>query len=93
MLLAMNDVVSFGRFEGDSKIITLVSTAHSDLEVDVPVWQLDIADDEVIERLLYSYEDKYNVGKVDYKVEGGNLHVKITPESAMMFRVKKREVE
>ncbi len=92
MLIAMNNVVSFGRFEEDSKIITLVSTAHSDMEVDIPVWQLDISDDDTMERLLYSYEDKYNVGKVDYNVEGGSLHVKITPESAMMFRVKKNRV-
>jgi len=88
MLIAARDIVCYGRFEGNNKLITIVNSANNEMQVDIPVWQLDISDDETMERIMYSYDDKYNVGKVNYEVSGGVMHVTMAPESAMLFRVK-----
>jgi len=88
-LIARDNLVCYSRFSENSKVITLINTSLTNMEIDIPVWKVDISDGDTIERILYSHGDKYNMGKVDYIVENGMLHVNISGEGAMIFRAKK----
>lgn len=82
------NMVAYGRFLEDNKVAVIVNNNGEDKTVHIPVWQLGVTDDEEMERLMLSMENSYNVGKMTYKVEDGNLEVTMPRFSAAIFRNK-----
>lgn len=89
MLSWEHNMLSYGRFEGDNVIAVVVNNSADEKEFSIPVWQLGVDDGEIMERLIATYKDSYNVGAIDTKVEDGNITAKMQAVSAAVFRLKK----
>lgn len=83
------NMLSYGRFEGDNIIAVIVNNGTDEKEYSIPVWQLGVEDGQIMERLIVSHRDSYNVGKTDTKTDGGNIVVKMKGVSAAVFRLKR----
>lgn len=82
------DILSYGRFYGDNIVAVLINNSKEEKTVDIPVWQLGMEDDEIMNRIMLSFKELYNAGAVPYKVENGTITVTIPAESGAVFRKK-----
>lgn len=87
-LLGEKDLISYGRFYGDNKLVVVVNNSDEVKEVDIPVWEIGIDDKDVMERLMMTHENGYNVGKMEYTVTNYHLKIEIPPISSMVLRKK-----
>jgi len=87
-LYSEHSVLIYGRFLGDNKLVTIVNNSNQEKELKVPVWQIGGLDNEILERLLLSGKDSYNVGKVPYIIADGNAIIRMPSKAAGIFRVK-----
>jgi alpha-glucosidase len=87
-LLGDYNVIAYGRFLEENIIAVAVNNNGEDREIRIPVWQLGIKDGDVMESLIVSSRDSYNVGATEYTVTNGELIVKLCGFSAGMYRKK-----
>lgn len=78
-------ILMYGRMEGDNRLAVAVNNLDHETELDIPVWQLGIADGSRMRRLMNTSENGYNVGAVDYDVEEGVIHVEMEAYSSMIL--------
>lgn len=83
-------VLSYGRFYGDNVIAVLINNSEEKKEMEIPVWQLGIQDEDTMERIMLTREEMYNAGSVEYDVANGMISVEVPPEAAMVFRKMRR---
>jgi alpha-glucosidase len=83
-----NGMVMYGRFESGSVVVTAVNNSDVDMDIDIPVWQLGIKDEDIMERLLTMKGIQYNIGKVDAPVENGYIHTTIHGKGGLVYRRK-----
>lgn len=84
-LLAGRQLIAYGRFFGDSVCAIVVNNRAQEREVLVPVWQLGLTDGEIMTRHMMTYETGYNVGKLDYTVQDGEVAMTMPPLSAVLL--------
>ena len=82
------NVLGYGRFLNNNKIAVIINNNGEHKTIRIPVWQIGISDADVVERILLSEQETYNVGKVEYRVKNGILEVVMPPFSAGIFRNK-----
>lgn len=82
------NVVAYGRFLENNILAVAANNNDVEKEIRIPVWQLGVSDDSVMESLIVSSRDSYNVGKVDYPVVNGELVVRLQGFSAAIYRRK-----
>lgn len=82
------NVISYGRFLEENVIAVVVNNNGEDRELKIPVWQLGVEDGAVMESLMVSSRDAYNVGCTDYVVSNGEITVKLCGFSAAIYRKK-----
>lgn len=91
MLYAANNVLAYGRFEGDEQIVVVLNNAKELKEVTVPVWLAEVPMKGRMERLIYTYEDGYTVEPDGYLVENGEIVLNMGQHSAVVMRSKRIE--
>lgn len=84
-LLGEKDVLSYGRFYEDNKLVVVVNNSNESKKIDIPVWEIGIDDGDVMQRLIMTNKVGYNVGKMDFIVTSYHLKVEIPPISSMVF--------
>ena len=82
------NVVAYGRFLEENILTIVVNNNSNEKEIKVPVWQLGVYDGDIMESLMISNHDSYNVGKVDYLVKDGKITVTLPGFGAGIFRKK-----
>lgn len=82
------NIIAYGRFLGDNIIAVVINNNDIEKEIKIPVWQIGAADGDVMESLMISNRDSYNVGRMDYPVSNGKLAVRLSAFSAGIFRKK-----
>lgn len=88
-LLAGRQLIAYGRFFEDSKCVIIVNNRSFEREVEIPVWQIGIDDEDLIVRVMLTYTEGYNVGLLSYKSEGGILKLLMMENSAILLKVQK----
>jgi alpha-glucosidase len=83
-----NGTLMFGRFLGDNKLMTVVNHKDTSFWMDVPVWTIGVEDGAVMERIMQTERDIYNVGALPFEVVNGVVHVEMPARSAAIFRAK-----
>ena len=78
------DILAYGRFYEDN-IVAVVITIPKTKEMEVPVWQLGIQEDGIMNRIMLSNKELYNAGTVPYNVTEGKLVVNMPEKAAAVF--------
>ena len=79
-------LLAYGRFTEEEKIVVVVNNGDSSRTVSVPVWRLGVPMSGAMERLLYSYETGYTTEAERYQVQEGNIHLNMGRFSAIVIR-------
>jgi alpha-glucosidase len=94
ILIGADHLLAYGRFDRDNQAVVVVNNGEYDRTVIVPVWQLGIPDGVgVLKRILCTWEQGYNVGRVLADVRDGYLKFQTGPMSAHLFVAGKYEYE
>ncbi len=90
-LVAEQGVIAYGRFQsgerkgGESRCVVAVNTDAEPRFVRIPVWQIGVKNDQVMQRRMMTYEEGYNVGCVDFLVKDGAVEIEIPPVGSMVL--------
>lgn len=87
-LYGEKDLISYGRFFENNKLVVVVNNSSVNKEVEIPVWEIGVEDGDIMERLIMTNENGYNVGRLDYLVENHYLKINIPAISSIVFRKK-----
>ena len=85
-LLGEYNIIAYGRFLNDNILAIAINNNDSEREIHIPVWQLGVRDNSIMESLMVSSRDTYNVGKVVYVVVNGEIIVRLPGFSAAIYR-------
>lgn len=77
--------LAYGRFDRTGQAIIAVNNNKVGLEVEIPVWQAEVAEDAVLVRVMQTTAQGYNVGQVTACVKQGVLKVFLTPQTAAVY--------
>lgn len=85
-LLGEYNVIAYGRFLNDNILAVAINNNDTERKIHIPVWQLGVKDNNIMESLMVSSRDTYNVGKVEYVVVNGEIVVRLPGFSAAIYR-------
>ncbi|MBQ8185228.1 MAG: glycoside hydrolase family 13 protein [Lachnospiraceae bacterium] len=91
-LSTSDQLVAFGRFDGENQLITVLNNQEQEVTAQVAVWEANVPEHAVLERQIFSWEDGFTAERVECPVAGGQLQVTMPPHSAMVFSGKKIEL-
>lgn len=78
--------LSYGRFSEENQIVVVVNNGREEKEINIPVWQAGVPRTAFMERLMMTLENGFSMGGATYRVEKGNLYLKVPPICAMILR-------
>lgn len=78
--------ISFARFTSNEQVIVVINSNTNAITVDIPVWIAGVPMNCNLERAILTNEVGYSIMPTDIKVEGGNLHVELTPLSGIVYK-------
>ena len=86
-LAADRHLIAYGRMRGSNQCVVVVNNAEEGRRVEVPVWELGIADGQELRRVMLTHSEGYNAGIEKYKVEEGKLVLDMPGCSGALFSV------
>lgn len=84
-LLVGKHMIAYGRFSGENRAVAAVNSGSGSLQLEIPVWQIGITDQDVVTREMLTSPKGYNVGCIDYPVKDGMLQVTLETQSGVLF--------
>ena len=63
------NVLAYGRFLGEDRIVAIINNRSELTEVTVPVWRVEVPIKCRMKRLIYSYSDGYTIEDEEYPVD------------------------
>lgn len=91
MLYWADNILAYGRFQGDEQIVVVLNNSKELREVTVPVWMAEVPVTGRMERLLYSYEEGYTVEPDVYLIHSGEVVLNMGRHSALVMRTKRED--
>ena len=82
------NVLAYGRFLGEDRIVASINNRSELTEVTVPVWQVEVPMKCRMKRLIYSYSDGYTIEDEEYLVDDGEVVVNMGAHSALILGMK-----
>lgn len=86
MLAWRENILAYGRFNDDEKIVVVINNGDSLEEVIVPVWRTGAPMEGRMRRLIYSYRESYTTHYEEYIVKDGELVVNMGAYSALVLK-------
>lgn len=87
-LLGVHKILAYGRFMEDNKLVVAVNSNYEEAWLDIPVWEIGIYNGSDMEQLILTFDNGYNIGRVNYRVENRSLRILLPPVSAAVYRMK-----
>lgn len=81
-----NNVLAYGRFQGDDQVIVVLNNSKDLKEITVPVWKAEVPMKGRMKRLIYTYEEGYTTDYDEYIVENGEVVLNMGRHSAVVMR-------
>ncbi|MCR5580470.1 MAG: glycoside hydrolase family 13 protein [Pseudobutyrivibrio sp.] len=78
--------ISYARFTANEQVIVVVNSNGTNAELDIPVWIAGVPLNGTLERTIMTNEVGYSIMPTDITVEGGNLHVSLTPYTGIVYK-------
>lgn len=85
-LYGAHGVISYGRFDAVDQFVILVNNNPYEVNVEVPVWQIGLTDQDPIVRMAYTNESGFGVDAALYWTEQGILYMKLYPYSSLILK-------
>lgn len=85
-LAAQYGVIAYGRFDETDRFIIAVNNTVEDVNISLPVWEIEIADKSSMVRMLHTNNDGYSFEAAVYRAEHGVLSLKLGPYSAVVIK-------
>ena len=82
------NVLAYGRFLGEDRIVAIINNRSELTEVTVPVWRVEVPIKCRMKRLIYSYSDGYTIEDEEYLVDDGEVVVNMGAHSALILGMK-----
>lgn len=82
------NVLAYGRFLGEDRIVAIINNRSELTEVTVPVWPVEVPMKCRMKRLIYSYSDGYTIEDEEYLVDDGEVVVNMGAHSALILGMK-----
>ncbi|WP_270284615.1 glycoside hydrolase family 13 protein [[Clostridium] scindens] len=79
------NVLAYGRFLGEDRIMAIINNRSELTEVTVPVWRVEVPIKCRMKRLIYSYSDGYTIEDEEYLVDEGEVVVNMGAHSALIL--------
>lgn len=84
-LLADRQLIAYGRIRGKNKCVVAVNNRNNRREIQLPVWELGITDEEKIMRVMLTEEKGYNAGILEYYARDGILALEMPAHSSILL--------
>ena len=84
-LLADRQLIAYGRIRGKNKCVVAVNNRNNRREIQLPVWELGITDEEKIMRVMLTEEKGYNAGVLEYYARDGILALEMPAHSSILL--------
>ena len=82
------NAIGYGRMLEENVIAVAINNDGVEREFKMPVWQLGITDEDVLERLIVSNRESFSIEPKEYYVETGFVTIKMEPFSGAILRKK-----
>lgn len=82
------NIVAYGRFDRQEKVIVIVNNNDSEEKVEIPVRRLGIANDHTCQRVLETSKEGHSTNSHLYNVIKGKIEVLLKPTSSVIIRYK-----
>lgn len=79
------NVLAYGRFLGEDRIVAIINNRSELTEVTVPVWRVEVPIKCRMKRLIYSYSGGYTIEDEEYLVDEGEVVVNMGAHSALIL--------
>lgn len=86
LLLGENNLLAYGRFQGDEQIIVALNNSKELREVTIPVWLVGVPKYGRMKHLIYSYETGYTTDYDEYIVEDGEVVLNMGRHSVIVLK-------
>ena len=84
-LLADRQLIAYGRVRGRNCCVVAVNNRNNRREIQLPVWELGITDEEKIMRVMLTEENGYNVGILEYHSRDGILTLEMPAHGSILL--------
>jgi len=84
-LKADNQLVAYGRMKGKNRCVIAINNLPAQRKVELPVWELGITDEQVMQRVMLTDQDGYNAGVVKYRADQGLLRLEMPAYSGILL--------
>lgn len=88
MLYWDENILAYGRFLEEDKVIVIINNRSELVQVTVPVWQAEIPMKCRMKKLMYSYLDGYSTTYDEFLVEDGEVVVNMGAHSALVLSMR-----
>lgn len=86
MLTCKKNMICYGRFNKEEKMIILINNNNELKKYVVPAWRAEVPMNCKMERLMYTYDKGYTSEKDTYIVVNGELHLNMGARSAIVLK-------
>ena len=88
MLYWDENILAYGRFLEEDKVIVIINNRSELAQVTVPVWQAEIPMKCRMKKLMYSYRDGYSTTYEEFLVEAGEVVANMGAHSALVLSMR-----
>ena len=86
MIYAAQDVLSYGRFDGEDIVIVAVNRSGEEKQIELPVWETGVPEGAPLVSLLSTGRNGYSAEAVISHTEQGVLRVNLPAESSFVWK-------
>lgn len=79
-------VLYYGRFDDTDKFVIVINNNSNEVEVNVPVWEIGISDEDPMVRMIYTNEEGFGVDTEVYLANQGMLFLKMPAFSSLVLK-------
>ncbi|MBP5564640.1 MAG: alpha amylase N-terminal ig-like domain-containing protein [Lachnospiraceae bacterium] len=78
--------VAYGRFDSEEQIVVCVNNNNHEIEKEIDVWRIGVPLRARLQRIAYTGQDGFSFTTTIINAENGKIKVKLSPESACVFK-------
>ncbi len=86
-LLEGRNLIAYGRMRGINKCAVALNSGDETCQIKLPVWELGIADGQIMTQLMLTNKDGYNAGMKPYEVKDGKITLELPGGSGVLLSI------
>jgi alpha-glucosidase len=87
-LYGQQNIIAYGRFQKDSRLIVIINNGREEAEVGIPVWEVEIPQECMLKTVIETFEQGYHTEAREYRVTGGELVIRLLPFTGLVLEEK-----